>query len=253
MGERMDSARIKKANLDLISHFPVTYQSMGWYFSSVDPEDAIKLPTDIWACMFKYIDNVAKGYKICFSENSVGCAGASCYFGFSQPSENAGDFLASKEKFKEKVAYGNVFYHQIKAKGPRKKYLILSNIEQIEDDIYIEVVNFWVKPLSLSGLVTLSNFDSPENNNVNIPFASGCQSMWTIPYKEKDKKYPKATIGALDPAMRKYIAPDTILFSVPANRFLKMAENIKHSFAHENNWLDLIKHDSRYSRKIITL
>lgn len=253
MGERMDSGRIKKANRNFISRFPVTQPSMGWYFSSVEPEDAIKLPTDIWTCMFKYIDDVAKGYKICFSESSVGCAGASCYFGFSQPSEKAGGFLASKEKFKKNIAYGNEFYRQIKAKEPRKRYLILSNIEQMEDDIYMEVVNYWVNPLSLCGLVTLSNFDSPENNNVNIPFASGCQSMWTIPYKEKDKKHPKATVGALDPAMRKYIASDTILFSVPANRFYKMAENIKNSFAHENNWLDLIRHDItlQNNRKVI--
>lgn len=249
----MDSGRIKKANRDFISNFPVTQPSMGWYFSSAAPEDAIKLPTDIWTCMFKYIDDVAKGYKICFSKSSVGCAGASCYFGFSQPGENAGEFLASKEKFKENIAYGNEFYRQIKAEVPRKNYLILSNIEQIEDGICIEVVNYWVNPLSLCGLVTLSNFDSPKNNNVNIPFASGCQSMWTIPYKEKGKKHPKATLGALDPAMRKYIASDTILFSVPANRFHKMAENIKSSFACESNWSDLIKYDitAQNNRKVI--
>ena len=65
--------------------------------------------------------------------------------------------------------------------------------------------------------------------------------MWTIPYKEKNKKHPKATVGALDPAMRKYIASDTILFSVSSSRFNSMAENIKKSFSSENNWLTLIK------------
>lgn len=155
--------------------------------------------------------------------------------------KKAGGFLASEEKYKENIAYGNEFYNQIKAEEPRKKYLILSKLEQIKDNISIEVVNYWVNPLGLSGLVTLSNFDSPENNNVTVPFASGCQSMWTIPYKEKNKKQPRATVGALDPAMRKYIASNTILFSVPSIRFKSMAENIKKSFASENNWLSLIK------------
>lgn len=237
----MDSGRIKEANRNFIRRFPITQPSMGWYFSSVAPEDAIKLPTDIWTCMFKYIGDVAKGYKICFSKDSAGCAGASCYFGFSKPSDKAGGFLASEEKFKEKVAYGNEFYHQIKAREPLEKYLVLSKIDEIEDGIDIEVVNCWVKPLSLAGLVTLSNFDSSANNNVIIPFASGCQSMWTIPYKEKRKEYPKATIGAMDPAMRKYIASDTILFSVPATRFCSMSNNINKSFACENDWLELIK------------
>ena len=237
----MDSRIIKKDNLEFIHYFPPTLPSMGWYFSSVTPKDSIELQPDIWTCIFKHITDVAKGKKICFSKNSAGCSGAACYFGFTQPIEKAGGFLASEEKFKENIAYGNEFYHRIKAKAPRKKYLILSNLEQIEDKICIEVVNYWVNPLSLSGLVTLANFDSPENNNVNVPFASGCQSMWTIPYKEKTKKNPKATVGALDPAMRKYIASDTILFSVPANRFNNLANNIKKSFASEKNWLTLVK------------
>ena len=237
----MDSGRVKKANREFVSHFPITMPSMGWFFSSVPPEDAITLPTDTWTCMFKYIDDIAKGYKICFSESSSGCPGASCYFGFSEPSEKAGGFLASEEKYKEKIAYGNEFYHQIEAREPLERHLILSNIDEIEDGIDIEVVNYWVTPLSLTGLVTLSNFDSSENNNVIIPFASGCQSMWTIPYKEKAKECPRATVGAMDPAMRKYIASDTILFSVPATRFFSMANNIDRSFASDNSWLNLIE------------
>ncbi len=237
----MDSRSVKKSNLKFLSHFSVTLPSMAWYFSAVLPKNSIELPENKWTCMFKHIEDVTKGGKICFSQNSAGCSGAACYFGFTQPNTKAGGFLASKEKFKENISYGNEFYSQIKAEKPQEKYLILSKLEDIEDNICIEVVNCWVNPLSLSGLVTLSNFDSPENNNVIVPFASGCQSMWTIPYKERNKKYPKAVLGALDPAMRKYISPDTVLFSVPSNRFIHMTENIKKSFACENDWLTLNK------------
>jgi hypothetical protein len=180
---------------------------------------------------YLHIDDVAKEKRIAFSEMSAGCSGASCYFGFKKPNEKAGVFLTLKEKFKENAIYGNEFYQQIKAREPKKKYLILANLEQMEETICVEVVNYWVNPMSLSGLVTLSNYDSLENNNVNIPFASGCQSMWTIPYKEKKKRLQKATVGA----------SDTILFSVPANRFNNMAKNIEKSFANENNWLSTIK------------
>jgi hypothetical protein len=71
--------------------------------------------------MFKHIDDVAKGKRIAFSEMSAGCSGASCYFGFKQPNEKAGGFLALKEKFKENVICGNEFYQQIKAREPIKK------------------------------------------------------------------------------------------------------------------------------------
>lgn len=198
------------------------------------------MPSETWTCMFKHLPDVASDKALCFSQESSGCSGASCYFGFSKPHEKAGSFLAEKEKFKEKAQYGNESYKQIQAKRPKEKFLILSKIENIADDFHIEVINYWVTPLVLSGLVTLSNFDKPNNNNVNIPFASGCQSMWTIPYKEKTKKGPKSTIGALDPAMRKYIQDDALLFSIPANRFVELSESIKNSFAARGKWLKLI-------------
>ena len=236
----MNSKIIKKDNLEFIKYFPFTLPSMGWYFSSKPPKNSIKLQPDIWTCIFKYINKIANGEKICFSINASACKGAECYFGFTHPSKKAGYFLSFKEKFKKKLSHANEFYNQIKAKKPKSKYLILSSLKQIKDDISIEVVNYWVNPLILSGLITLCNFASYKNNNVKIPFASGCQSMWTMPYKEKDKKYPNAIIGALDPAMRKYIAYDTMLFSVSAKHFNNLAKDIKNSFAMENNWLSLM-------------
>lgn len=213
---------------------------MGWYFSSVAPENSIQLPADGWICMFSFLNDVANGSHLCFSEGAVGCAGASCYLGFSQPNKMAGSFLASKEKYKQNSVYGIEFYKQIEADKPRDKYLVFANIEHIENGVCIEVVNYWISPLVLSGLVTLSNFDSSKNDNVAIPFSSGCQGMWTIPYKERDKQHPKATVGALDPSMRKYIPSDTLLFSVPANRFFNLAITVRKSFARETNWLELI-------------
>lgn len=237
----MDAKIVKKHNEIFTHYFPTTMAPLGWYFSSVVPALAIEMPPEKWTCMFKSLEEVSAGKALCFSQQATGCSGASCYFGFTVPHEQAGSFLAKKEKFKEKSSYGNEFYKNIEAREPKGKYLILSRIEDIEDSISVEVVNYLVTPRSLSGLVTLSNFDSPENNNVTIPFASGCQSMWTIPYKEKVKKKPQATIGALDPAMRKYIKNDSLLFSVPTNRFIELSNSIKDSFANGDRWLNLLQ------------
>ncbi len=237
----MNCRIIKQANTDFTRRFPVTMPTMGWYFTSTVPDNAITMPPDTWTCMFKHLEDVVKGRAICFSKGAAGCAGASCYFGFTQPSEKAGSFLGTKEKFKQNADLGKAFYRQIQAGNPEDTCLVWGNIEHMTDDIRIEVVNYWVNPLSLTGLVTLANFDSPENDNVTIPFASGCQSMWTMPYKESDNAHPRATVGALDPAMRKYIPADTVLFSVPANRFCSMAKTIEESFACENSWTDLIQ------------
>ena len=62
--------------------------------------------------------------------------------------------------------------------------------------------------------------------------------------QEKDQEKPKATIGALDPAMRKYIQNESLLFSVPASRFVELSQNIKNSFADNSKWLKLIENQA---------
>jgi hypothetical protein len=104
----------------------------------------------------------------------------------------------------------------------------------------VEVVNFWVGAESLAGLVTLSNFDQSTNDNVIIPFASGCQSMWTLPYRQQLGEHGLATVGALDPAMRCYLPGKVLLFSMPAGRFVELAGKVDRSFAVKDDWLELV-------------
>lgn len=234
-------AQLLKHDCQLFSrYFPTTLPIMGWYFSSEPPRNSTQPPAEKWSCMFEHITTIDRVRQICFSKNSSGCSGAACYFGFTSPSGKAGAFLSTKEKFKKTVDFGEEFYTQIQAKQPLKEYLVLASLEDIEDWVQVEVINCWVTPQILAGLVTLANFDSPRNDNVQLPFASGCQAIWTIPYKESDHPYPKATVGGLDPAMRKYIARDSLIFSVPSNCFHTMTQNISISFAQDESWLNLI-------------
>ncbi len=95
----MDASTIKQDYQKVKRHFPAALPLMGWYFAATKPRESIVLPPDEWVCMFQHIYEVARGATLCFSVNSYGCNGAACYFGFKQPGENAGGFLASKEKY----------------------------------------------------------------------------------------------------------------------------------------------------------
>jgi uncharacterized protein (DUF169 family) len=235
----MTATKIKKRAKNISQSVPFKLPPMGWYFSPDKPPDVIEFEADIWRCMFSHINDVGGGTKLAFSDGKMGCDGAACYLGFKEVNPGAGKFLAEKERFKLNVSLGKEFYDQIQPIPTQDKYLILAPIEDISDDVCIEVVVLWVNALSLSGLVTLANFDRSSNDNVVIPFASGCQSIWTIPYKEKRIKSPKAVVGCLDPAMRKHISPDTISFSLPSERFLEMSEYIPDSFLMKENWINL--------------
>ena len=177
---------------------------------------------------------------MCFSSENAGCPGASCYFGFKMPSTSAGYFLAEKEHFKKDGQLADAFYREIEASAPESDYIVVQALADIDDALSVEVINLWVDGLGLAGLVTLANFDRPTNNNVVLPFASGCQSIWTIPYKEKYEMEPKCVVGCMDPAMRMFMPSDLISFSVPANRFVEMTTNISGSFLEENQWKRLI-------------
>lgn len=237
----MIARKVKDGLLIFKKHFPATQATTGWYFSPTLPSEDQLLRPAKGACLFQQLHDIADGKHMVFSATSFGCPGAGCYLGFTKPHEKAGDALAKKEKFKSKEKYGTAFYKEIHTLKPQSGYLIMSCLESINDKTKVEVVNYWTNPQTLSGLVTLANFDRPDNNNVIIPFASGCQSMWTLPYGEKSRPTPKAVVGAMDPAMRRHTPPDSLLFSMPANRFLQLAENISSSFASGRRWLMLIE------------
>lgn len=239
MGKRVDSGIIKKSLQKITQYIPTEIHTMGWYFRSERPENALVFEKDKWTCMFQHIEQIANGKQICFSPDLTGCSGSACYLGFKTPGPHAGSFLVEKERFKKCIEYGQAFYNEIQAVKAREKYLILGRIQDIPDNTSIEVINLWVNATALAGLVTLANYDRPTNNNVIIPFASGCQSMWTMPYKEKTSREPKAVVGCMDPAMRKHIPSEVLPFSLPSGRFVDLVENAQDSFLQDDSWRDL--------------
>ncbi len=236
----LKAGTVKRAFRRFSPCIPFTFPAMGWRFSETAPEGAIVPEHGAWACMFRFLERVAEGEKLSISASNPGCGGASCYLGFKLPSRDAGMFLAEKEKYKKSVSLANAFYDAIDAPSAREAHLVLERIVDMEDDAPVEVVNLWVDARSLAGLVTLANYDRPTNDNVIIDFASGCQSLWTIPYKEGVKKEPKAVVGGMDPAVRALLPSDTASFSTPASRFVEMANHIPGSFLEGKNWLSLV-------------
>ena len=236
----MDARIVKQGLNRLFNCIPEMLPPLGWYFAESPPAGVVMPERNKWTCMFGYIKRLVEGEALCFSAGDTGCSGAACYLGFMASSKEAGRFLAEKEKFKKNTILGNAFYDGICAQSAKAEFVVWGLIDNIADNVAIEVVNLWINADGLSGLVTLANYDRPNNDNVVVPFASGCQSIWTIPYTEKGTKEPKCVVGCIDPAMRKHLPPDILSFAMPANRFVEMTENISGSFLEQNGWNDLM-------------
>lgn len=233
--------QIKEGIARLKEYIPFIFPATGWYFTSGKPDNAITPDKGTWSCMMIYIEKVATGEKLCLSAQNPGCSGAACYLGFKEPEVGAGSFLAEKEKFKKNIELGNTFYAEIQASLAKDDYLVLERIEDLGDNIIPEVITLWVDATSLSGLVTLANYDRKTDDNVLIPFASGCQSIWTIPYKEKFQDISRCVVGLIDPAARLFLPHEILSFSMPINRFTELADNISGSFLELEIWESLTK------------
>ncbi len=103
------------------------------------------------------------------------------------------------------------------------------------------MVIFFAQPDVLSGLFTLVNFDESQPEGVFIPMGSGCSSIVSYPYQEKDSPHPRAVIGMFDPSARPYVPKDVLSFSVPMKRFVTMIENMEESFLITDTWKKLQK------------
>ena len=225
----MDAKTIKEGVGNLSAVVPFERPATGWYAAATEPKNIVAFD-ETWTCMFSLLERLYEGKRLCFSAERHGCAGAAGHLGLKEPPNDAGSIMAEQNKYKKTLALGCAFYEQVQAPPAGEQYTVMAAIEDIEDEVQIEVVNLWVGARSVTALVTLANFDRSTNDNVIVPFASGCQGLWTIPYKERLEAHPKAVIGGMDPTAREYLPPDVLVLSIPANRFMEMVRNIPDSF-----------------------
>lgn len=231
MTESFNTAQIKDAASMLGSHVDFVLEPTVLYFSESVPPDAVSPAKDTWTCMFALMKQVQAGRPACFSAAHPGCVGAASYLGFNTvPVVPAAIYLSRKEHLKKDASLAAAFYEGVEPVPAAREYLIFQRLDSAPDSAEAEVVQLWLNAAALSALHTLANYDRAANDNVIMPFGSGCQSIWTMPYKEKLLANPKAVVGSLDPTVRRFLPPDAVSFSVPAHRFVEMCANIRGSF-----------------------
>ena len=82
------------------------------------------------------------------------------------------------------------------------QFITWKRSDKLEEYDAPEVVVFFATPDILSGLCTLTNFEEAEPNGVLAPFSSGCGSIVSYPYLEKDFDRPHTFLGMFDVSAR---------------------------------------------------
>jgi hypothetical protein len=213
----------------------------------VDAEQAA--PSKKWSCLICELARVRKGTSLANDESALGCGGAKRYLGFSTgimprfeyflscgiPGEMEGErYIRTPEMVLE------LQKNQKHFPAPGKN-IIFKRWDKLVEADYPEIVIFFAFPDVLAGLFTLANFDQTEPNSTIAPFGSGCGSVIYYPYMEKDAARPRAVIGMFDPSARPCVPPDTLTFSVPMVKFVKMIDYMDESFLVTDTWKKVLK------------
>jgi uncharacterized protein (DUF169 family) len=221
---------------------PITF-----YYSDNGQLKEVVRPGTPSRCVIGALVEVRNGHSVSFDADSIGCFGGRRYLGFAETlSSNFEYFLScgipgkiEGERYKKSPELvTETMKNWPKLRAP-KIFIIFNRWDNLAADDDPEVVIFFAQPDVLAGLFTLANFDQSQRDGVITPMGSGCSSIVTYPYLEKDSPHPRAVIGMFDPSARPYVPKGTLSFAVPMKRFVTMVENVEESFLITSTWSKL--------------
>lgn len=257
------------------------YQPVALIWSDEKPAKALQFQEGKWGCIMWLAASAAKGRAAACNRKTFGCFGGGVGMGFGDQYIN---FPGGKECFchflsagndqweqgrqaAEKVkpflrdeAYDNFVSGERYLKTPERvrqfienlpitdipaKYVIFKPLADVDlKEESPRIVVFFVDPDQLSAMTVLANYDRPDNHNVIMPYAAGCQTIGIYPYREARAERPKAVVGLTDLSARVYIrkqlADNLMTFAVPLAMFKEMENNVTGSFLERPTWRALL-------------
>lgn len=231
----------------LAKELSLRYEPVAVLLSNDKVEGALQSKAGQWSCTIPLMIAAAKGKTAVFERQTTGCKGGKVGLGFGHYSNYPGGIeyflsvgksgLFEGEGYKKNPELGAEFVECLPITDLPYQYVIFKPLAQIDQHQDIpELVVFYVTTDQLSALTVLANYFRPGKENVMIPFSSGCQSLFLIPYAEAKKENPRAVVGLTDITVRPMVEPDMLSFTVPYQMFLEMEANIAKSFLEKEVW-----------------
>ena len=223
----------------LITRLRLSTPLLGLYDSRPSDAFAPLIEAQGTACCFSYYKRWLEGETLVLTQGGGGCQGAARAFGLEKtyPAYMA-HFLTDgvgAPKGEGLRASASIAQEYIDAAIPpdvRSGAVLIGPLrpEQWET---VRSVTFLVDPDHLAAVMTLAGYWSARDL-VTAPFGSGCSFLW------RSLGGDRSVLGGTDIAMRRYLPPDTLTFTVSPAHFAKMLTFPEESFLYRSWWNDLV-------------
>ena len=194
-----------------------------------------------WACVFGFYKQWLAGKTLHITKENYGCGGAGTWVcGVKTRSrEEYVKFLVDEEGLKASHELMELWLDFQKPYQQEHPHLFIGPLRNEKYD-YLQSITFFVNPDQLALLALGAQYNAAPGGvpPVLAPFGSGCMEL--LPLFE-DLNVPQAIVGATDIAMRKYLPPDTLAFTVTKPMFEQLCALDEKSFLYKPFWSDLKK------------
>ncbi len=219
----------------LIERIGITIPLVGFY-DSPDPSPfapLLKPGQGERQCTFAFYNQWAKGKTLHITEEHFGCPGANHWLcGVeAMPREAFVKFLADDEGLRASHALMNQWLDIQKPYRPEHSHILIGPLRE-EQYEYLKSVTFYANPDQLTQLImgAYYNYAPGDPPPVIAPFGSGCMELVTL---FEDLNVPQAIIGATDVAMRQFLPPDILAFTVTKPLFEQLCALDERSFLYK--------------------
>jgi hypothetical protein len=206
-------------------------------YDAPDPgpfEPLVEADPDKNTCIFNFYENWMEGKTLHLTRENSGCGGCAYWVFGKQTREREGfvKFLAETEGLKDSKTLMNRWLDALKPYKPQYPHILIGPVREEQAD-YLKSITFFVNPDQLSSLmIGAQYFQAPDDPMppVTAPFGSGCMQLLAL---FKDFDYPQAMIGTTDIAMRQYIPPETLAFTVTLPLYRQLCQLDERSFLYK--------------------
>ena len=192
-------------------------------------------------CVFAFYNEWMRGTTLHITKEKFGCRGAR-YWLFDVETRSRKDFirfLVDDEGLKASHELMNQWLDHCKPYEQEHPNILIGPLKE-EQYEYLKSITFYINPDQLSLLILGAQYNHAPGDPppVIAPFGSGCMEL--VPLFE-DLDVPQAIIGTTDIAMRRFLPPDVLAFTVTKPLFEQLCALDERSFLYKPFWKRLKK------------